>query len=100
MMQCSVPCCNNSNLGNLSRPTPGVLFFQRWLQNTFILLTPKIFFVPQMHALTLLCSQMQAPDPFIIQKSRQLNRRVTLNVGGVRHEVREAGGEVLVRSRI
>ena len=27
------------------------------------------------------------PDPFIIGKSRQLNKRVTLNVGGVRHEV-------------
>ena len=27
------------------------------------------------------------PDPFIISKSRQLNKRVTLNVGGVRHEV-------------
>jgi hypothetical protein len=27
------------------------------------------------------------PDPFIIAKSRQLNKRVTLNVGGVRHEV-------------
>ena len=24
------------------------------------------------------------PDPFIISKSRQLNKRVTLNVGGVR----------------
>lgn len=27
------------------------------------------------------------PDPFIISKSRILNKRVTLNVGGVRHEV-------------
>ena len=30
------------------------------------------------------------PDPFIIAKSRQLNKRVTLNVGGVRHEVRQS----------
>ena len=28
--------------------------------------------------------QQQAPDPFIIAKSKQLNRRVTLNVGGIR----------------
>lgn len=32
-------------------------------------------------------SEQPAPDPFIISKSRQLNKRVTLNVGGVRHEV-------------
>ena len=32
-------------------------------------------------------AELNAPDPFIIQKSRQLNRRVTLNVGGIRHEV-------------
>ena len=31
--------------------------------------------------------ETHAPDPFIIQKSRQLNKRVTLNVGGTRHEV-------------
>ena len=31
--------------------------------------------------------ETHAPDPFIIAKSRQLNKRVTLNVGGVRHEV-------------
>ena len=31
--------------------------------------------------------QVHAPDPFIISKSRELNQRVTLNVGGVRHEV-------------
>jgi len=29
----------------------------------------------------------QVPDPFIIKKSRLLNKRVILNVGGVRHEV-------------
>jgi len=32
-------------------------------------------------------SPTSIPDPFIIQKSRQLNKRVALNVGGVRHEV-------------
>ena len=31
--------------------------------------------------------EVHIPDPFIIGKSRQLNKRVTLNVGGVRHEV-------------
>jgi hypothetical protein len=31
--------------------------------------------------------ETHAPDPFIIQKSRELNKRVTLNVGGSRHEV-------------
>ena len=39
------------------------------------------------HSATPLLPETLAPDPFIIQKSRQLNRRVTLNVGGVRHEV-------------
>ena len=34
-----------------------------------------------------LLPEIRAPDPFIIQKSRQLNKRVTLNVGGVRHDV-------------
>lgn len=27
------------------------------------------------------------PEPFMIMKSRALNKRVTLNVGGVKHEV-------------
>ena len=27
------------------------------------------------------------PDPHIINKSRLLNKRLTINVGGVRHEV-------------
>jgi len=36
---------------------------------------------------TPLLPELRAPDPFIIQKSRQLNKRVTLNVGGVRHDV-------------
>ena len=37
--------------------------------------------------MTPLLPEIRAPDPFIIQKSRQLNKRVTLNVGGVRHDV-------------
>jgi hypothetical protein len=35
-------------------------------------------------------SEQQAPDPFIIAKSKQLNRRVTLNVGGVRYNTYSA----------
>lgn len=31
--------------------------------------------------------ETHAPEPFIIAKSRELNKRVTLNVGGSRHEV-------------
>ena len=40
------------------------------------------------------------PDPFIIGKSRQLNKRVTLNVGGVRHEVMWKILENVPRSRL
>jgi len=32
-------------------------------------------------------AEQPVPDPFIISKSRQLNKRVVLNVGGIRHEV-------------
>ena len=32
-------------------------------------------------------SQLKPPDPFIIQRSREINPRVTLNVGGERHDV-------------
>ena len=37
------------------------------------------------YSVTPLLPEIRAPDPFIIQKSRQLNKRVTLNVGGARH---------------
>ncbi len=30
--------------------------------------------------------ELCAPEPFVIQRSRQINRRVTLNVGGQKHE--------------
>ena len=40
------------------------------------------------------------PDPFIIAKSRQLNKRVTLNVGGVRHEVMWKVLENIPKSRL
>lgn len=52
------------------------------------------------HSATPLLPETQAPDPFIIQKSRQLNRRVTLNVGGVRHEVMWKMLEQVPRSRL
>ena len=45
-------------------------------------------------------SEQPAPDPFIISKSRQLNKRVTLNVGGVRHEVLWRMLEQLPSSRL
>ena len=52
------------------------------------------------HSATPLLPETQAPDPFIIQKSRQLNRRVTLNVGGMRHEVMWKMLEQVPRSRL
>jgi len=52
------------------------------------------------HSATPLLPEIHAPDPFIIQKSRQLNRRVTLNVGGIRHEVMWKMLEQVPRSRL
>ena len=52
------------------------------------------------HSGSPLLPETHAPDPFIIQKSRQLNRRVTLNVGGVRHEVMWNMLEQVPRSRL
>ena len=52
------------------------------------------------HSGTPLLPETHAPDPFIIQKSRQLNRRVTLNVGGMRHEVMWKMLEQVPRSRL
>ena len=53
-----------------------------------------------LHSATPLLPEIQAPDPFIIEKSRQLNKRVTLNVGGVRHEVMWSMLEQVPRSRL
>ena len=50
--------------------------------------------------LLLAMSETHVPDPFIIAKSRQLNKRVTLNVGGVRHEVMWKMLETIPRSRL
>lgn len=52
------------------------------------------------HSATSLLPEINAPDPFIIQKSRQLNKRVTLNVGGIRHEVMWSMLEQVPRSRL
>ena len=49
---------------------------------------------------TPLATDSQVPEPFIIAKSRQLNKRVTLNVGGVRHEVMWKILENVPRSRL
>ena len=32
-------------------------------------------------------SDRSNPDPFVITKSRTMNKRVKLNVGGIRHEI-------------
>jgi hypothetical protein len=45
-------------------------------------------------------SETHIPDPFIIGKSRKMNKRVTLNVGGVRHEVMWKMLETIPRSRL
>ena len=47
-----------------------------------------------------LMSDSNPPDSFIITKSRQLNKRVCLNVGGVRHEVMWKMLEGIPRSRL
>ena len=52
------------------------------------------------HTGTPLLPEIHAPDPFIIQKSRQLNKRVTLNVGGIRHEVMWSMLAQVPRSRL
>ena len=40
------------------------------------------------------------PDPFLISKSRKMNKRVTLNVGGIRHEVMWRMLEQIPESRL
>lgn len=52
------------------------------------------------HSNTPVVEEPHVPDPFIIAKSRQLNVRVTLNVGGVRHEVMWKMLETIPRSRL
>ncbi len=47
-----------------------------------------------------LMADSHPPDSFIIAKSRQMNKRVTLNVGGVRHEVMWKMLESIPRSRL
>jgi len=48
----------------------------------------------------LMSDSAHPPDSYIISKSRQMNRRVTLNVGGVRHEVMWRMLESVPRSRL
>ena len=52
------------------------------------------------YSVTPLLPELRAPDPFIIQKSRQLNKRVTLNVGGIRHDVSWKMLEQVPQSRL
>jgi hypothetical protein len=44
--------------------------------------------------------QLQPPDPFIIRKSREINPRVTLNVGGERHDVMWRSLKTIPKSRL
>lgn len=44
--------------------------------------------------------QLQPPDPFIIRKSREINPRVTLNVGGERHDVMWRSLKTVPKSRL
>jgi len=48
----------------------------------------------------LMSDSVHPPDTYIIAKSRQMNRRVTLNVGGTRHEVMWRMLESVPRSRL
>lgn len=45
-------------------------------------------------------SDLKPPDPFVVQRSRKLNPRVTLNIGGEHHDVMWATLEKLPRSRL
>ena len=38
------------------------------------------------------------PDSFVIARAKSLNRRVLLNVGGTKHEVRARGGDLTFRN--
>ena len=44
--------------------------------------------------------QLKPPDPFIIQRSREINPRVTLNVGGERHDVMWRSLKNIPKSRL
>ena len=45
-------------------------------------------------------SDRSNPDPFVIQKSRTMNKRVKLNVGGIRHEIMWKVLECVPNSRL
>ena len=66
---------NNNYMENLNNGTSQMISFQAEDNSSFSYLSPPAR------------EDQPVPDPFIISKSRQLNKRVTLNVGGVRHEV-------------
>ena len=67
---------NNNNLvENLNKRNTQIISFQQDDNSSYSYLSPPAV------------EEQPDPEPFIISKSRQLNKRVTLNVGGVRHEV-------------
>ena len=43
--------------------------------------------------------EVKPPEPFIIARSRAINQRVTLNVGGERHDVMWRALETIPKSR-
>ena len=66
---------NNNYLENLNNGNNQMISFPAEDNSSYSYLSPPA------------AEDQPVPDPFIISKSRQLNKRVTLNVGGVRHEV-------------
>lgn len=67
------------------------------------LLTEKDFsqhFSRSMTPTSLALPEVKPPEPFIIARSRAINQRVTLNVGGERHDVMWRALETIPKSRL
>ena len=79
---------NNNYVENLNARNTQIISFQPEDNSSYSYLSPPP------------APEQSVPDPFIISKSRQLNKRVTLNVGGVRHEVLWRMLEQLPNSRL
>ena len=66
---------NNNFVENLNTRNDQIISFHQDDTSSYSYLSPPA------------AEEQAVADPFIISKSRQLNKRVTLNVGGMRHEV-------------